>query len=97
MFAYGIGLLTLICQFKAEFPEVEQAWYVDDAGVDDISQRSPHLSQIARDRSKFWIQPGAVKEHPCSVSAQLRSSKGSLPRLGLQRQHGKSLSCTIHR
>jgi hypothetical protein len=31
MFAYGIGILLLIGQLKAEFPQVEQPWYADDA------------------------------------------------------------------
>jgi hypothetical protein len=33
MFAYGIGILPLICQLKAGFPQVEQPWYADDAGA----------------------------------------------------------------
>jgi hypothetical protein len=33
MFAYGIGILPLIRILKAEFPAVEQPWYVDDAGA----------------------------------------------------------------
>ena len=33
MFAYGIGMLPLIRQLKAEFPVVEQPWYADDAGA----------------------------------------------------------------
>jgi hypothetical protein len=31
MFVYGIGILPLIRQLKAEFPEVEQPWNADDA------------------------------------------------------------------
>jgi hypothetical protein len=33
MFAYGIGILPLICLLKAAFPAVEQPWYADDAGA----------------------------------------------------------------
>jgi hypothetical protein len=33
MFAYGIGILPLIGQLKAKFPQVEQPWYADDAGA----------------------------------------------------------------
>jgi hypothetical protein len=34
MFAYGIGILTLIHQLKKEFPLlVEQPWYADDDGA----------------------------------------------------------------
>jgi hypothetical protein len=33
MVAYGIGLLPIIRQLKAEFPAVEQPWYADDAGA----------------------------------------------------------------
>jgi hypothetical protein len=33
MFAYGIGILPLIRQLKAEFPHVDQSWYADDAGA----------------------------------------------------------------
>ncbi len=33
MFAYGVGVLPLIHQLKAEFPAVEQPWYAEDAGA----------------------------------------------------------------
>jgi hypothetical protein len=33
MFAYGVGILQLIRQLKAEFPEVKQPWYAEDAGA----------------------------------------------------------------
>jgi hypothetical protein len=33
MFAYGIGILPLICLLKSGFPAVEQPWYADDAGA----------------------------------------------------------------
>jgi hypothetical protein len=33
MFAYGIGMMPLIHQLKAKFPQVEQPCYVDDAGA----------------------------------------------------------------
>ena len=34
MFAYGIGMMPLMRQLKAKFPQVEQPWYADDAGAD---------------------------------------------------------------
>jgi hypothetical protein len=33
MFAYGIGILPLTRQLKAEFPQAEQPWYADNAGA----------------------------------------------------------------
>jgi hypothetical protein len=33
MFAYRISILPLIRQLRAEFPQVEQPWYADDAGA----------------------------------------------------------------
>jgi hypothetical protein len=52
MFAYGIGILPLICQLKAEFPQVEQPWYADDAGAgakfDEIERFFRRLCEIGR-------------------------------------------------
>ena len=31
--AYGIGILSLIKNLKAEFPGVAQPWYADDSGA----------------------------------------------------------------
>jgi hypothetical protein len=33
MYGYGIGIVPLIRILKADFPAVEQPWYVDDAGA----------------------------------------------------------------
>ena len=33
MFAYGIGILLLIKELKAEFSDLTQPWYADDAGA----------------------------------------------------------------
>jgi hypothetical protein len=33
MFAYGLGILPLIHKLKAEFTNVNQPWYADDAGA----------------------------------------------------------------
>jgi hypothetical protein len=33
MFAYGLGILPLIRKLKAEFTNVNQPWYADDAGA----------------------------------------------------------------
>jgi hypothetical protein len=33
MFIYGLGLLPLIRQLKAEFPIIQQIWYADNAGA----------------------------------------------------------------
>ena len=33
MVAYGIGILPLIKNLKAEFTDVTQPWYADDAGA----------------------------------------------------------------
>jgi hypothetical protein len=48
MFAYGI--LPLIRQLKAKFPQVEQPWYTDDAGAgakaDEIERFFPRLCEI---------------------------------------------------
>jgi hypothetical protein len=33
MFAYRIGIMPLIRQLKAEFPQVEQPWYADNAAA----------------------------------------------------------------
>jgi hypothetical protein len=33
MFAYGVGILLLICRLKQEFPAAEQPWSADDAGA----------------------------------------------------------------
>jgi hypothetical protein len=50
MFAYGMGILPLIRQLKAEFPQVEQPWYADDAGVstkfDEIERFLRRLCEI---------------------------------------------------
>ncbi len=52
MFAYGIGILPLIRQLKAEFPQVEQPWYADDAGAgakfDEIERFFRRLCEIGR-------------------------------------------------
>jgi hypothetical protein len=50
MFAYGIGIMSLIHQLKAEFPQVEQPWYVDDTGAgakfDEIERFFRRLCEI---------------------------------------------------
>ena len=50
MFIYGIGLLPLIRQLKAEFPTVQQPWYADDAGAggkfDAIRHHFERLQEI---------------------------------------------------
>jgi hypothetical protein len=50
MFAYEIGILPLIRQLKAEFPQVEQPWYADDAGagakLDEIGRFFRQLREI---------------------------------------------------
>ncbi len=50
MFAYGIGILPLTRQLKAEFPQVEQPWYADDAGAgakfDEIERFFQRLCEI---------------------------------------------------
>jgi hypothetical protein len=50
MFAYGMGILPLIRQLKAEFPQVEQPWYADDAGAstkfDEIERFLRRLCEI---------------------------------------------------
>jgi hypothetical protein len=33
MFAYGIGLLSLIRALRVHFAEMDQTWYADDAGA----------------------------------------------------------------
>jgi hypothetical protein len=33
MSAYGVGILLLMHTLKQDFPEMEQPWYADDAGV----------------------------------------------------------------
>jgi hypothetical protein len=33
MLGYALGMLPLTHQLKAEFPEVEQPWYADDAAA----------------------------------------------------------------
>ena len=33
MVAYGIGILPMIKQLKAEFPDIPQPWYDDDSGA----------------------------------------------------------------
>ena len=33
MISYSIGILTLICEFRAVHPHVTQSWYVWDAGA----------------------------------------------------------------
>jgi hypothetical protein len=33
MLGYALGMLPLTRQLKAEFPEVEQPWYADDAAA----------------------------------------------------------------
>jgi hypothetical protein len=38
MFGYALGMLSLTRQLKAEFPEVEQPWYADDAKAAEFTK-----------------------------------------------------------
>jgi hypothetical protein len=33
MFAYGLGILPLICKLKSKFTNMNQPWYADDPGA----------------------------------------------------------------
>ena len=47
MFAYGLGVLPLIRQLKAEFPDVNQPWYADDAAsAGKFSQIREHIARL---------------------------------------------------
>jgi hypothetical protein len=50
MFTYGVGILLLIRTLKQAFPELEQPWYADDAGVagkfDNICHHICKLKEI---------------------------------------------------
>jgi hypothetical protein len=46
MFAYGVGILPLIGQLKAEFLEVEQPWYADDKKNSEICLYFSRLLEI---------------------------------------------------
>ena len=62
MFAYGIGILPLIRQLKAEFPQVEQPWYADDAGAgakfDEIERFFRRLCEVG---PQFGYYPEPTK------------------------------------
>ena len=62
MFAYGIGILPLIRQLKAEFPQVEQPWYADDAGAgarfDEIERFFARLQEVG---PQFGYYPEPTK------------------------------------
>jgi len=62
MVAYGLSTLPLICQLKAEFPELLQAWYADDSAVagswDILSHHFHHLTQLG---STYGYFPDATK------------------------------------
>jgi hypothetical protein len=63
MFAYRIlGILPLIRQVKADFPQVEQPWYADDAGAgakfDEIERFFWRLCKIG---PLFGYYPGPTK------------------------------------
>jgi hypothetical protein len=57
MVACGIGVLPLIHQLKHEFPEVEQPWYMDNAGAagnfDSIRRHLTKLQKIGLNNGYF--------------------------------------------
>jgi hypothetical protein len=63
MFAYGIGILPLIPQLKADIPQVEQPWYADDAGAgarfDEIERFFCRLCEAASRSSAFAMRLNA--------------------------------------
>jgi hypothetical protein len=56
MFYYGIGILPMIRQLKAIYPELKQPWYADDAGAlgafDDIIRMFTRLMEIG---PRLWL------------------------------------------
>jgi hypothetical protein len=65
MFAYGIGMLPLICQLKTEFPQVEQPWYANDAGASTKFDKA-----TVRDWPSLWLLPPANQKYPHCAPAQ---------------------------
>jgi hypothetical protein len=57
MLAYGLGILLLIRQVKAEFDNIKQAWYVDDTGASgnfrSIQYFFQHLQEMGPDSGCF--------------------------------------------
>jgi hypothetical protein len=57
MFCYGIGILPMIKQLKALYPDLKQPWYADDAGAlgsfDDIIRMFTELVRIGPDFGYF--------------------------------------------
>jgi hypothetical protein len=96
MFAYGIGILPLIGQLKAKFPQVEQPWYADDAGAgakfDEIECLFP---ATVRDWPAIWLLSRAHQEHSHCAAAQSQGSLASIP--CLQGQDRESLLGRPHR
>jgi hypothetical protein len=49
MFVYGLGILPLIHQLRAEFMQVKQPWYADDAGAGGNFQSIRYFFQRLQD------------------------------------------------
>jgi hypothetical protein len=57
MFCYGSGILPMIRQLKALYPDLNQPWYADDAGAlgpfDDTIRMFTRLMEIGPDFGYF--------------------------------------------
>jgi hypothetical protein len=62
MFAYSVGVLSLIRQLKAEFPEVEQPWYADNASAGGkFSEIRRFFSRLVEIGPNFGYHPEPSK------------------------------------
>jgi hypothetical protein len=85
MFAYGIGILPLICLLKAEFPAVEQPWYADDAGADGkFSEIRCFFSKLQEIGPNFGYYPEPTKSILVVLQHNLEATQIAFPNLNFK-------------
>lgn len=83
MILYGLGLLPLIRQLKAEFPDVEQPWYADDAGAGGtFTSIRAHFKRLQELGPKFGYFPNPSKSIIVVPAHSLARAKAAFADLG---------------
>ena len=85
MFAYGLGILPLIRQLKADFPEVEQPWYADDAGAGgNFSEIRRFFSKLEEIGPNYGYYPEPSKSILVVRQHNLEAAKRAFPDFGFK-------------
>ncbi len=97
MFAYGIGILPLIRQLKAEFPQVEQPRYTDDAGAGEkFDEIERFFRQLCKIGPLFGYYPEPTKSILIMRQHNLKAARLGFPDLQGQNRR-ESLLGRLHR